>query len=78
VTDDLTAVRTILTDCRREGEPFPQAWERALQAVPPLNGRVGEAMDRRHVREALSATQGEWAAAYECRPGKLRAMAELR
>jgi hypothetical protein len=76
--DDLTTVREILTGCRQEGEPFDEAWPRALQALPPLQGRGGAAVERKHVREALGCTRDEWARAYERRPGNALGIEALR
>jgi hypothetical protein len=45
--DDFAAVRLALTDCRRERAPFPLAWSRALEVVPPAEGRTVAAVERK-------------------------------
>lgn len=78
VQQDYIGVREELAHQRELGVPFPVAWSQALQLLPPISGRNGMAMERKHVREALSCTQDEWARAYERLPGQIPGLEALR
>jgi hypothetical protein len=71
--DDFASVRRTLSDYRREGAPFPLAWSRAIEVVPPAEGRTAEAADRRRTRDALLGTRAAWQSAYERRPVRVNA-----
>jgi len=66
--DDFAAARAILADCRRDGAPFPVAWRRAHGALPPIEGRTVEAVERKQARDALLSTRAAWEAGYHRRP----------
>jgi hypothetical protein len=57
--------------------PFPLAWSRALEVVPPAEGRTAEAVERRQTREALLGTRQACQAAYEGRPLPARAAEQV-
>jgi hypothetical protein len=67
--DDLEVARQILAAERRDGVPFPVAWERALGALPEVerNGkpRTGAQQDRSVTVAVLRRTEAAWRAAYE-------------
>jgi hypothetical protein len=68
--DDFEVVRLALARQRRQGQPFDQAWEMALGALPVSHAyprRIG-AVESDLVRAALEATRDAWLAGYERRP----------
>lgn len=66
--DDFAAGRVTLARQRQGGVPFPLAWSVALGALPPIEGRTAEAVERRQTRDALLSTREAWEAGYERRP----------
>lgn len=67
--DVFAAVRLTFTDCRRDGAPFPLAWSRALEVVPPpAEGGTAEAVARKQTRDAPLGTRHAWQGAYERKP----------
>jgi len=64
---DYIGVREELARCRELGAPFPVAWSRGLEQLPPLSGGTPDARDRRLARAVLLETQEAWQAAYELR-----------
>jgi hypothetical protein len=66
--EDFAGVRLELARQREQGAPFPVAWSRGLEQLPPITGRTVEAVERRQTRDALLDTREVWQAAYELRP----------